>query len=546
MFPKLRLPRTFHSVVVNKDAHDTRWANPDILPVAPEQQQYTWRAFFGYWFTIGMTTTVWALSSSHLANGLDAGAAIGGIFVGSVLSCLVAFFCSEPGIRYHLGFPMMSRATFGMYGSYFVIILKCFVNFIFFGIQSFWGGQAMAVILSAVFPSFAHMENTLPESAGITTQQLVGFVIYIVVFTSMMFIHPSKLQPVLFFSQIAIAATIVGLFIWAMSTNHGATILPPSKSISSSERSFRILQAISSVAGAWTGSAIRQSDWTRYTKSRNAVVWHQLITGPVTMTVCATFGVAATSAVKEMYGTAIWNPITLLQFLIKEDYSSTTRAGAFFAGVGFFTSQVSVNLVQNSVSCGMDLASLLPKYIDVTRGSLIMCLVGYLIQPWRFVEQPGTFIAVLNAFGMFVSPLAGVNCVDFWLIRKMNWKIPDLYRGDSGSIYWYTYGWNWRALAAWALTIWPCFPGFIATVSGKTNSLSVGWIRTFQVAWVVGFCGAAVVYYILCLISPPPGKPYVLEYLDTPATVIVGTRASVEDGKMGPAADVADVEKQDL
>lgn len=123
-------------------------------------------------------------------------------------------------------------------------------------------------------------------------------------------------------------------------------------------------------------------------------------------------GVAATSAVKEMYGEAIWNPITLLEFLLAEDYSATTRAGIFFAGFGFFLSQMSVNLVQNSVSCGMDLAALYPKYIDVTRGSLIMCLIGYLIQPWRFVEQPGIFISVLSAFGMFVSPLAGINCVD--------------------------------------------------------------------------------------------------------------------------------------
>lgn len=70
---------------------------------------------------VGANTTVWSLSSSHLANGLDAGAAIGGIFVGGVLAGFVAFFCGEPGTRYHLGFPMMSRATFGMYGSYFVM-----------------------------------------------------------------------------------------------------------------------------------------------------------------------------------------------------------------------------------------------------------------------------------------------------------------------------------------------------------------------------------------------------------------------------------------
>jgi NCS1 family nucleobase:cation symporter-1 len=41
------------------------------------------------------------------------------------------------------------------------------------------------------------MVNTLPDSAQITTQQLIGFVIYIFIFTPIMFVHPSRLQPVL-------------------------------------------------------------------------------------------------------------------------------------------------------------------------------------------------------------------------------------------------------------------------------------------------------------------------------------------------------------
>jgi cytosine/uracil/thiamine/allantoin permease len=76
------------------------------------------------------------------------------------------------------------------------------------------------------------------------------------------------------------------------------------------------------------------------------------------------------------------------------------------------TTNKQVNLVQNSVAAGMDLASIAPRWIDVKRGSLIMCVVGYLINPWRFVNSPGTFITVLNSFGMFVSPLAGINAVD--------------------------------------------------------------------------------------------------------------------------------------
>ncbi|KAK3045274.1 hypothetical protein LTS18_014141, partial [Coniosporium uncinatum] len=165
-----------------------------------------------------------------------------------------------------------------------------------------------------------------------------------------------------------------------------------------------------------------------------------------------------------------------------------------------------VNLVQNSVAAGMDLASLAPRWLDVTRGALIMCVVGYLINPWRFVNAPGTFITVLNSFGMFVSPLAAINAVDFWIIRRRNWTVPHLYIGDKSSIYWYTSGMNWRAFAAWTIGIFPSFPGFfVATGSAK---LSPEWLRLFQTAWFIGFLGGGLVYLLLCLVSPPPGKPY--------------------------------------
>lgn len=144
---------------------------------------------------------------------------------------------------------MMSRATFGMYGSWFVIILKCFVNvvlyvskpqfaslyltFASFGFQSYWGGLAADVVLSSIFPSYHNLANTLPESAAITTKQLVGFVIYIFVFTPMMFVHPTKLQPFLYCSQLMVNCTMVSLFIWAMARNGGATFLPPAVEIDS-------------------------------------------------------------------------------------------------------------------------------------------------------------------------------------------------------------------------------------------------------------------------------------------------------------------------
>jgi NCS1 family nucleobase:cation symporter-1 len=70
------------------------------------------------------------MGGTAIANGLNAGEAIGALLIGSIVCAIVAWLCGEPGLRYHLGFPMMSRATFGMYGSYFVVVIKSFTNFL--------------------------------------------------------------------------------------------------------------------------------------------------------------------------------------------------------------------------------------------------------------------------------------------------------------------------------------------------------------------------------------------------------------------------------
>lgn len=58
----------------------------------------------------------------------------------------------------------------------------------------------------------------------------------------------------------------------------------------------------------------------------------------------------------------------------------------------------------------------------------------------------------------------------------------------------------------------------------------VGWTRTFQVTWIVGFCGSGLVYYLICLVSPPPGAPYVLELMGGHSEPIIeGQSVSEED-----------------
>lgn len=110
----------------------------------------------------------------------------------------------------------MGRAIWGLYGSYLCIALSCIQSLIYFGIQSYYGGQAVVLILNALSPSFLHMRNTLPESAAITTPYLVGFLVYMAVSTPVVMVPPHKLGRLLLPVFGITCVCFAGLLGWAL------------------------------------------------------------------------------------------------------------------------------------------------------------------------------------------------------------------------------------------------------------------------------------------------------------------------------------------
>jgi cytosine/uracil/thiamine/allantoin permease len=63
----------------------------------------------------------------------------------------------------------------------------------------------------------------------------------------------------------------------------------------------------------------------------------------------------------------------------------------------------------------------------------------------------------LNFLPWLMESFRGILLTDYFLVRRRKLKVPDLYRGDSSSIYWYKMGLNWRAVVAFVMGVWPFF-----------------------------------------------------------------------------------------
>lgn len=212
--------------------------------------------------------------------------------------------------------------------------------------------MAFVLILNSIFPSFLAMANTLPESAGITTPQLVGFILFIILYFPIVYwVPPHQIEKLLIANLVISSATLLGIMAWAIHANGGpGSLVAPAVEIPPSKVGFLMVQGITSVAGTYTGGSDRVSDWTRYGKHRHSPTLAQLTALPLTVTLVAFIGIITTSATTEMFGTVQWNPLIMLQIVQATSYTAACRAGTFFAGLGLLSVTVFVNYTQVSTN----------------------------------------------------------------------------------------------------------------------------------------------------------------------------------------------------
>ncbi|OAX85037.1 hypothetical protein ACJ72_00597 [Emergomyces africanus] len=362
------------------------------------------------------------------------------------------------------------------------------------------------------------MKNYFSESSHLTTNDFIGVVIWYAAFIPLGLISPERLQKPFAISFVLFTSSCIGILIWAVTYAHGAGSLFHQPSTTPSV-GWGMLYGINAILGAWGAGTLGQSDWTRYANRPLAPTLSQLVAAPVTIAVTAIIGIVVTSAANDLLGEIMWNPIYLLA-AIQEEYASSpgVRAGVFFASVGMVATQLAISIIVNSVSTGMDMAGLCPKYINIIRGSYIMALIGLCSQPWQLLANATKFLSVSirlwdlhglpdvrGAFHRSLFPAVGIMLADYHLIRRCKLKLDDLYTGDPGGIYWYWHGFNWRALVAFISGIWPLFPGLIASVNNVTQPSLENWVKIFNLTFIVGLVISFTSMTVTCQIWPPRG-----------------------------------------
>jgi NCS1 family nucleobase:cation symporter-1 len=165
--------------------------------------------------------------------------------------------------------------------------------------------------------------------------------------------------------------------------------------------------------------------------------------------------------------------------------------------------QLSTNMAANVVSPSNDFSNLSPRQISFRTGGVITAVIGIVSFPWKLYDDVGAYIFTwLVGYGSLLAAFAGVMIVDYWILRKTVLDVVELYREEGR--YWYSRGYNTRALIAVAIGVVPVIPGFLnaATTEGGVVADPTFLDELYRYGVFVAFGLAAVSYFAMAQSVP--------------------------------------------
>ncbi|HSJ08813.1 MAG TPA: NCS1 family nucleobase:cation symporter-1 [Longimicrobiales bacterium] len=458
--------------------------NADLAPTSPEQRTWSTYNIAALWIGMSVVITTYTLASGLMSQGMSWWQALVTILLGNTIVLIPMVLNAHAGTKYGISFPVLCRASFGVRGANVPAMLRAAVACGWFGIQTWIGGLALNALLTAAIPAWGALGSGHWIAFGVFWLAQVAIIV-------------RGTEGVKKLESFAAPLLLLGgllLLVWAVRAGGGlGTILGESQRLQGGTADFWTIfpAALTASVGYWATLSLNIPDFTRYAKSQRSQMLGQALGLPTTMTAFAFIGVAVTAATIVVFGEAVWDPVALIARI---GSPAVIIVGALIVLVA----QISTNMAANVVSPANDFSNLSPKRISYVTGGLITAVIGILIMPWKLYSDAAAYIFTwLIGYSSLMGALGGILIADYWVVRRQQLSVPDLFRLEGR--YTYTNGYNIRALVALVLSVVPVLPGFIraATTPGGAVAQPNLADHLYTYAWFVTFIGSFTLYLLL-------------------------------------------------
>lgn len=481
--------------------------NADLAPVPRSRRTWTTYNFAALWISMAHCIPTYMLAADLIVGGMNWWQALLTIGLANLIVLVPILLNAHPGTKYGIPFPVLARASFGTRGANVPAVLRALVACGWFGIQTWIGGEAVRVFVVALWPSFSELGGA-SHIAGMSVPSALTFLVF---WALNIWIIYRGMNAVRVFENWAAPIVLVmalWLFIWIVGRAHGLgpMLEQPSRFATLGEFWPVFVPALTAMIGFWSTLSLNIPDFTRFGRGQKEQMLGQTLGLPTTMVAFSALGVGITSASQVILSgvplSELWKPEVLLGYmtsampppgasepLIASAGARTLVALIALFGIGVAT--ISVNIAANVVSPANDFANLAPRWISFRTGGLITGLLGIAMMPWKLMESAGNYVfAWLIGYSALLGPIAGIMVVDYWLVRRRELDVADLYRVNGRYA-----GVNPVAMVALVAGVAPNVPGFLKA-AGLVDRPANGFDALYPYAWFVGFGIAALVYAI--------------------------------------------------
>jgi nucleobase:cation symporter-1, NCS1 family len=368
-------------------------------------------------------------------------------------------------------------------------MVRGIVGIVWYGVQTYFASKAVQVLILAVWPAAeAATHNSI---MGLST---LGWFSFLFMWFFQLVIFLSGMETIRKFIDFCGPIVYVVMFILAgwMISKTGLD----SFSMQLSTKTFTGLESLGLQANAamlivayFAALLLNFGDFARFAKSEAAMKAGNFWGLPVNFILFAIITVIVTGGSMKVFGEAIMDPVLIVEKI-------NNPVASIVGSITFIVATMGINIVANFVSPAYDIANLAPEKINFRLGGLITSILSVLVCPWLFVSSPQAITLFVSIFGAVLGPMFGIMVADYYLVKKQNVKLEDLYTmSPAGSLY-FDGGWNRKAL-------------FALAISGALSiglSLLGAFGLMFNVGdwgWLIGSAAGAILYVAVSRAASP-------------------------------------------
>ena len=474
-------------------ANSKKLYNSDLAPTPAKQKNWGWFEIFNVWANDVQSLFGYTLAASlFLASGLNGWAVFLALILAGFFIMWLVNLSGAPSVKHGIPYPVFARVSMGVFGANFPAMARGLVAMFWYGAQTYAASTAVALLITGI------TGNPGTEMfLGMTGVMWVSF-IFVSAFQVYLFWQGVDLvKKFLNFAGPAVYVVMVVLMIVIWFKAGGGLLSEVGQIFSGGERSGgfeglgsfgAVLAVFSIMVGYFAAVVINFGDFARFVKDEDEMKKGNLwgLVGNVIffsfITLMITGGTIA------IFGEYVANPTDMVA---KVDNIVLTIVAAF----AFFAATVGINMVANFIPPAYDLANLVPSKINFRTGGLITAGFGFIIGGmWvAVITQMGLFPFV-NTLGAILAPVFGIMISDYYIIKKEQLSVDDLFTESAKGKYHYNGGFNGKAMLAWLIS------GYIAVGTVWPNILVFGLSDFFAnlgggggYAWIIGASiGAAI------------------------------------------------------